>query len=108
MLAHFLLHVWPWRKHALAVGVRALVEQVVEDFHPEVRHADLIIVREAEREPDVHVRRILFYHPELAACILHRLFHRHQDFINWIYHQITAFYLSFSVVKRGYMETYQI
>ena len=72
--AHERGHVHPRRKHALAPSVLARVDGMIEDLHAQMRHADLIGIREKKRI--AHIDRFRVFHdaPELAAHVTHRLF----------------------------------
>ena len=79
IFAHRLLHIAPRSEHALTPDARHLVHNAVEDAHSNIGHADLIGIREAERDPDVHVRLFLDDLIVFAADIARGLLHPRQD-----------------------------
>ena len=76
---HSLLHVDPRRKDALAPDVIDAVHQRIKDLDTEVRHADLVRIRKAERKAHVHLLFIFHDRIELAADVAPRLLHLRQD-----------------------------
>ena len=82
--AHLLFHVDPRRKDALAPGVVALVDGMIEDLHAQMGHPHLIGIRKQEGIAHIHVRGVLHDGTELAADIadgLRNLHHQGIDFI---------------------------
>ena len=79
LLPHALLHVHPGGEHPLAPKVRDLVHGPVQDLDAQMGHADLIGVREAEGEPDLHVILIFYHRIDLAAHIAAGLLHVQQN-----------------------------
>ena len=49
-LAHFSLHVDPWRADTFAPDALLIIEQAVKDTRTEVRHGNLIGIRKTERK----------------------------------------------------------
>ena len=78
-LSHFLFHIDPWRKNALAPDAILVVEQPIQDARAEVRHADLIGVREAERKAQIHFRFVFHHRAPLTADIARRLLYAGQN-----------------------------
>ena len=72
-LAQHGLEVGPGQEDPLAGDAGLVVEQVVEEPEPEVGHADLVGVREAEREADPRRGQVLLDGAELAADVAGRL-----------------------------------
>ena len=54
-LFHLRCHIRPRRIDPFAPDLRDLIETAAQDPHPEVGHADLIDVREAERDTHFHL-----------------------------------------------------
>ena len=77
-LLHLLVHVAPRRVNALTPDIVEAVHGVIQDAHAEVRHAYLIGVRKAEREPDVDLRLVLDYLIIFAAGVARGLLHARQ------------------------------
>ena len=67
--AHLLFHIWPGGKGALGQRVRALVDLVIKDRQPKVRHPEVIDIREDQCQACLD--RVPVFHNlvELAAGI---------------------------------------
>ena len=63
---------------------RGCVDRVIEDLHAQVRHADLIRVREQEGVAHVHLLWILHDRAELAAHVAHGLGDLHHQRVDFI------------------------
>ena len=84
LLLHQRFHIRPRRTHALAVGVHAAVQRVIQYFHAQMRHGNLVHVRKQERVPHVDALRILFLAAKLAAQIARRLLHPAHQAVNFL------------------------
>ena len=89
--AHLLLHVAPGGENTLAPDAFHVVHNAVEDPHTEVRHTDLIGVREAEGHTGIHLREVLHHRIVLAAHIARRLLHAGQDAFQSFVHRQAPF-----------------
>jgi len=77
--AHLPLHVRPGRVAALGGDPRVVVQDRVEDLEPQVRHPDLVAVREGEGEEEVALRVVLPDGVDLSAGVAAGLFDGQQD-----------------------------
>jgi hypothetical protein len=76
----FSLHVRPGSIATLAGHLRQIVEDRVEDLEPEMRHPDLISVREGKGEMETASLRIFSHGIDLAADIAAGFFNGDQEF----------------------------
>ena len=76
---HRRLHIGPRQEHPLGERVRPRIDDLVQDGQPEVRHADVVDVREKQRDPDGGGIPILDRLVQLAAGVAAGLFHVRQD-----------------------------
>ena len=79
MLPHGVLHVAPGGEDALAPDAGHIVHDLVEDSHADVRHADLVGVREAKSDTGVDLRKVLYRLIVFAAHVAGRLLHTGQN-----------------------------
>ena len=70
LYAHLPVHIKPGSKHALAPHAVHVVHDAVQDPHAQVGHADLVGVREAEREADIHLGFVLYHRRYILRGIL--------------------------------------
>ena len=75
-LPHDLIKVCPRGVYALTVYVLVLVKHIIKDLDSQMGHTNVINVREAHGEPNVHLRRIFHDHVHLITQIPGRLLHR--------------------------------
>ena len=80
-LSHHPVQIHPRRKDPLTVNVLSPVEHIIQNLQPQMRHADLIHVREAHRKTDIHLLRVLHHRIDLAADIPGRFVNTQQNFI---------------------------
>jgi hypothetical protein len=74
-------HVDPGREHTLRARVGALVDEMVENAKPEVRHPDGIGVVKRERDLEVHRGVVLDDGVALPARVLTGLGHTREHFV---------------------------
>ena len=84
--AHFVLHVGPGRVDPLAPDPVHLVQDAAEDPHAEIRHADLVAVREAERHPEIHRGQVLHHGAHFPTGVPSRLRHGRYEALNIFSH----------------------
>ena len=87
--AHFLLHVAPGRKDALAPHALHLVHDAIKDPHAQIGHADLVGIRKAKGNAGIHLRLILDDCVIFAAHITGGLLHAGQDPLQLLIHNIS-------------------
>ena len=78
-LAHFGLHVNPWRADAFAPDALLIVEQTVQDTRTEVRHGNLIGIRKTERKSQIDVLFIFHHRAPFTADVACRLLYTGQN-----------------------------
>ena len=79
MLAHFLFHIAPGGKNALAPYAIHLIHDTVKDPHTHIGHTNLISIRETEGHTHAHVIFILFNFVKFSAGIPCRLLHSREN-----------------------------
>ena len=79
LLLHDLVEVGPRRKNPLTPGVGAAVQLFVYDLDAEIGHADLIDVREADGEADVHGGGVLHDGVDFISNVAGGLLHHVED-----------------------------
>ena len=89
--AQRVLHVCPRRKDAFAPHPRHAVERRVQNAHSEIRHADLISIREAERHAQLDLAARLDDLVVFSAHIPRRLLHGHKDAFQCFCHYFSSF-----------------
>ena len=72
---HEIRHISGGHAHPFAKGIIALIDEVVEDFHAQMAHGNIIGIREAESEGGVHLFPVFFHGIHFAANIACRLLH---------------------------------
>ena len=91
-LFHFLVHVAPRSEGALAPDEGQAVHRFIQDLHAQIRHADLIGVREAEGQAELHLVLVFDDLVILAAGIARWLLHARQDaFQSFIHDSLRIF-----------------
>ena len=78
-LAHFSLHVDPWRADAFAPDALLIIEQAVKDTRTEVRHGNLIGIRKTERKSQIDVLFIFHHRAPFTADVACRLLYTGQN-----------------------------
>ena len=68
-LTHDLIQIHPRRKDTLTPDIFTFIEHVVEDHHAQIRHTDLINIREAHGKADIYVILIFHYRVDFTADI---------------------------------------
>ena len=91
VLPHLLLHVPPRGEHPLAPDSVQVVHHTVEDPHPQVGHADLIGIREAEGHPGIHLGFILHHRVVFSPHIPGRLLHPGEDALQSLIQKAVSF-----------------
>ena len=74
-LPHQRFHISCRCKNTLAIDIFLFVQLMVQDLQSEVRHADLIKIRESKREPRIDLLQILLCREKLSADIASGFFH---------------------------------
>ena len=84
VLTHFFFHINIGSKHTLAPRIVKPVDNGVQNLHAEMRHSDLICIREAECISDVYFVLIFYYAVQLAADVASRLLNLLQNFFDFL------------------------
>ena len=84
--AHLRLHIAPGGEHPLAPDAGHLVHHAVEDAHADVRHADLIRVREAERHAEIDFTFIFLNFAVLTAGVPGGLLYERENSFKFLVH----------------------
>ena len=96
--AHLRLHIAPGGEHPLAPDAGHLVHHAVEDAHADVRHADLIRIREAERHAHVDVLFPLYDLVVFSAHVARRLLHAREYPVDLICHGRSFSFVAFHFI----------
>ena len=73
LFPHHLVQIRPRGIHTFAPHILPAVEHIIKDLDTEMGHADLVYVRKAHRETDIHLAFVFHHRVDLAADITGRL-----------------------------------
>ena len=73
MLTHHLIHVWPGTVYTVTVDIFSAIEHIVEDLDAQMRHTDLVHIRETHAKQDIDGIYILRCRIDLVADVARRL-----------------------------------
>ncbi len=107
VFAKLLLHIRPRGEHPLAPHAGHLVEDAVQNAEPQVAHPDLIGVREAEGEAEVHIPLVLLHLVIFPAGIPGGLLHSGQNTLQSLIHSQISFVRACSAAQWGYFNLFR-
>ena len=85
-LPHQHFHIRPWRIDTLHRRILAPIQDSIENRKSQIRHADLIDIRQGKRNRAVHRAMLLMHRAPFSARIARRLQHGLQHVMLQLYH----------------------
>ena len=75
LFSHLLLHIVPRSKHTLTNGILTLIQHMIKNLHSQMRHSNLINIRETKRKSQHIVRPLLMHASKFVSDISGRFLH---------------------------------
>ena len=71
---HDFMKIRPWRVNSLTPHILSAVKHIIKNLNPQMRHTDLIDIRETHRKAHIDVFHVLHHRIHLSADITGRFF----------------------------------
>ena len=72
LFSHHFIQIMPWRVNSLTPHILSAVEHIVKNLNPQMRHTDLIDIRETHRKAHINVFHVLHHRIHLSADVTGR------------------------------------
>lgn len=72
LFSHHFIQIMPWRVNSLTPHILSAVEHIIKNLNPQMRHTDLIDIRETHRKAHIDVFHVLHHRIHLSADITGR------------------------------------